>query len=82
MPDQIYHCPICSTHLLLNDDHPEIAYCPKNHYVCQAADFNRLWDEFNVQVELLGLDQASAAYAEKLLKDLLSLNSVKKAKAK
>ena len=78
------HCPICRKQLLV-DDEPSSAsscYCPEGHYSCQAKDFDQLWDDFNAQVERLGMDVAVAVYAGKLLKDLRSLNLLKRAKAR
>ena len=76
------HCPVCSEQLLVDDDCPETARCPTGHYSCRAKDFNQLWNEFDLQVGRLGQDKANAAYGEKLLKDIQSLNTVKRAKAR
>lgn len=77
MPKQFSgRCPLCSTQLLFDDHQPEMAVCPKKHYACRADDYNRLWIDFEAQIQRLGVDQASAAFAKRLLKDLRALNTV------
>lgn len=80
MPKSFHgRCPICATQLLFDDHDPETVVCPKKHYACRADDFNKLWKKFETQVQQLGVDQASAAHAQQLLKDLRALNTVKEA---
>jgi hypothetical protein len=79
MSEMLFHgrCPICGKQLLLDEDCPETAFCPKpkKHYSCDAEKFNQLWNDFDAQVKQLGMDVAVVVYSRKLLKDLRALNT-------